>query len=94
MTLPFVRARWPNFLPEATESFATIEIFCVQIFQQRRGDTLIHELRLVALHSNEARQVSPYVLYRGRSDAFVLLVDLDAVTFTSQPVPWTFNDFA
>jgi hypothetical protein len=86
MTLPFVRARWSKKLPEATESSTAVEIICVQRFQQKPGDTPIHELRLVVRRSNEARQISPYVLCRGNRMRLYFEVDFDAVTLTSRPV--------
>lgn len=70
MTLPFVRARWQKNLPE-TE---------LKPFVQKPENTLVHELRLVVRHSNQARQISPYVLCRGSLCVFTLLRGLDAVT--------------
>lgn len=57
MTLPFVRARWQNFLPKATESPTTTEIIRAQKPQQKPGDTLIHELRLVVRRSYRAPDI-------------------------------------
>jgi hypothetical protein len=84
MTLPFVRARWQNFLPKAAESLTTTEIIRAQRPQQNPGDKLIHEFRLVV---RRARQISPYVLCRGSLAASILLVHFNAVTLTSQPFP-------